>query len=180
MALMRTSATLSGLFVMMLLLASAETASRNGNLPDDPRQQVPVDVVKSWWSTLDATWNARDAQRFSDLFAENSSFRSTDRRISLEGRKAILEFFTKQFASQAANLRHRTDVRDIRSISSAIAAVDAVVEVTQTKESGEAAVLRTFYVFAIMGKSADEYKIHVLRVVPVPNAAEALVGESAR
>jgi len=125
---------------------------------------------RSFWSTLDDIWNARDAERFSQLFTEDASFRFVDRELSLETRAAIQRHFTDQFSRQAANLRHVTQVRENRIVALNVAAVDATVEVVRkgSDDSAPPTVLRRFAVFAVMLKSADGWKIRLLRIYPLP------------
>ena len=139
------------------------------------------DSSRAFWSTLDAIWNARDAERFSQLFTEDASFRFVDRGASLESRAAIHRHFADQFSRQALDLRHLTQVRESRIVALNVVAVDGTVEVVRkgSDESAPPTVLRTFAVFAVMLKSADEWRIQLLRVYPMP-APVAAPPEGAR
>lgn len=129
--------------------------------------------VQTFWSTLDATWLARDAERFGQLFTEQASFGFVGRGSSLEGRAAILQHFRKQFARQAADLHHVSEVREIRVIAPGIVAVDGKVEVLRAGLGESAEPLRRFAIFAVMLRSADEWQIHLLRAYRLPTVTAA-------
>jgi uncharacterized protein (TIGR02246 family) len=137
-------------------------------------------AARAFWSTLDATWNARDAVRFSELFTTDASFRFVDSGLSLEARATIHDYFVKQFSTQAPGLRHVTRVRDSHTVGSSALAIDAVIDVVRSHPDAAAAttVLRTFAAFAVMTKSADKVQIRLLRVYQLPNSVTSRPAES--
>lgn len=132
-------------------------------------------AVRLQWTRLDAMWNARDAQRFSDLFAADGSFEFVDRGESLEGRATILQHFAERFPTLAPDLRHRTSVRDIRVIAPRVRTVDGKVEILRNAPAGgaEPMVLRTFAIFAVMLHTEQGWSIRELRVYQLPAATGA-------
>lgn len=128
-------------------------------------------AVRSFWSTLDATWVARDAEQFSLLFTQDASFGFVAAGSSLEGRAAILQHFVDQFARQSPDLRHVTQVREIRTVAPGVVTVDGNVEVRRTG-TGDAdpTILRRFAIFAVMLKSGSEWNIHVVRAYRLSTA----------
>jgi uncharacterized protein (TIGR02246 family) len=132
-------------------------------------------AARSFWSALDATWNARDAHRFSQFFTEDGSFRFTDSGLSLDGRTTIYEFFVKQFSRQAPELRHVTHIRETRVIAAGVVAVDAHIEVGKAPRNGTPSVARSFAAFALMQESSEAWKLRVLRVHQLPPAVRGAV-----
>jgi uncharacterized protein (TIGR02246 family) len=129
--------------------------------------------VRQLWSTLDALWNARDAQRFSDLFTDDGSLEFVDRGQAMEGRPAIRRYFAKQFSSSAPELRHVTSIRDVRVIAPDVRAVDGRVEILRQEPGKNVAptVLRTFAIVAVMVRTEEVWRIRVLRAYLLPAAA---------
>lgn len=121
--------------------------------------------VLATWAEIDAAWNARDAERFSGLYTEDSSFLFVDRRQRFEGRDAIHANFSAQFPRMPPELSHRTTISDTRTVTDGVMTADGVVEILQTVPgSGEPALIRTFAIFALMRQVDDEWRIDALRV----------------
>jgi uncharacterized protein (TIGR02246 family) len=138
-------------------------------------------AIAATWTELDAAWAARDVGRITRLFTEDAilAFLPGERR--LEGRPAIRAHFATQFAGQAPELRHVTEVRQIQPLASGLAFVDAQVRVLRTHEDGDAApdVLRTFNVFAVMAAEAPErWGIRSVRAHLLPAGDEQPPGGS--
>ena len=129
---------------------------------------------------MDATWNARDAEQFSRLFAEDVSFEFVDRGEALEGRAAVLEHFAERFPSLEPDLRHRTRVRQVLPIAIDALAVDGNVEILRNQPGAETepAVLRTFAIFAVMRRDSERLGIRALRTYELP-ARSTTDGEDA-
>jgi uncharacterized protein (TIGR02246 family) len=125
------------------------------------------------WSKLDTAWNARDAERFSRLFADDVSFRFVQRGPSLDGRTAILEHFREQFPRLAPELRHRTQISAIREVATGAFTADGKVEILRHGAGGGDAptVLRTFAVFAVMSGKDEVWDIRALRIYELSHAA---------
>lgn len=153
---------------MLLILAAIPLCATSAQSNPPPIMPVSDAAVRSFWSALDATWNARDANRFSQFFSEDASFRFTDTGLSLDGRATIDEFFVKQFSRQAPELRHVTHIREIRVIAGNVIAVDAHIEVVRAPRSGTPSVARSFAAFAVMLESSDAWKVRLLRVHQLP------------
>lgn len=130
-------------------------------------------AIRLFWSTLDAMWNERDAERFGDLFTVDGSFEFVDRGQSLENRAMIHRYFAERFPRFAPGLRHLTSVREIRVIAPGVRTVDGKVEILHNEPDGSAepAVLRTFAIFAVMLQTAEGWRIRVLRAYELPAAA---------
>lgn len=126
------------------------------------------------WSQVDAAWNARDAERFSRLFAEDVTFRFVQRRQSLDGRTTILEHFTERFPRFAPDLRHRTRISTVDAVAPGVFTADGKVEIQRHAGDGGAAptVLRTFAIFAVMSGKDENWSIRSLRIYELSPAAE--------
>jgi uncharacterized protein (TIGR02246 family) len=161
----------SGLLALALPLGAAATGA--------PAQAVteaePPDngAVRSLWSALDAAWDARDAERFADLFTADASFELVGRGGPMESRAAILRHFSETFPQLPTELRHRTAVSGIHVLAPDIRGVDARVEILRigADSGGEPTSLRTFAVFGAMLRTPDGWRIRVLRAFQLPLAA---------
>lgn len=153
--------------------ARAQAAARGGASSDSL-------AIRSLWSTLDAMWNKRDAEQFSDLFAVDASFEFVDRGQSLESRATIHQHFADQFPKFAPDVRHLTSVRQIRVIAPDVRTVDGKVEILRNSpgESAKPVVLRTFAIFAVMFRTGEGWSIRVLRAYELPAATDEPVDRS--
>lgn len=136
-------------------------------LPAAPeRESVDSAAVRALWATLDAAWNARDAEQFSQFFTEDVSFAFVDRGQSFEGRAPIRQHFAEQFPRLAPDLRHVTHVHENRLIAPDVIAVDGEVEILGAGSDGISApaVLRTFAIFAVIAQADERWRIRVLRI----------------
>lgn len=154
---------------------ATDAATEAGTAPgqDEPASGATDDeTVRRLWSTLDAIWNERDAERFSELFTTDASWVFVDRGDSMVGRTAIHARFAEQFPALAPELRHRTTVRAVRAVGPGVRAVDAEVEILRDGSGGsvEPTVLRRFAVTAVMPRTIDGWRIAVLRVWQLPLA----------
>lgn len=131
-------------------------------------------AIRAAWSQVDAAWNARDAERFSRLFADDVSFRFVQRGQSLDGRTTIFEHFHEGFPSYAPDLRHRTRISTVHAIAPGVFTADGQVEILRLAAGGNAAptVLRTFAIFAVMSGKEEDWIIRALRIYQLPTAAD--------
>lgn len=157
---------------LLMVLAATAALTRVA-----PAQETPTDplataltAARSFWSTLDSTWRERDAPAFTELFTEDASFAFVDRGVTLEPRTMIARQFTEQFARQAPDLRHVTEVRAARVIAPGVLAVDVGIEVRRV--SGDSAepptILRRFAAFAVMRRTGDRWQVELLRAYLLP------------
>lgn len=133
-------------------------------------------AIRAVWSQVDAAWNARDAQAFSRLYAEDASFTFVQRGESLNGRSTIFEHFSERFPRFAPDLRHRTRIDAIQPIGPGVFTADGNVEILRVSDVGDEPpeVLRTFAIFAVMGVHDDEWSIRALRIYQLsPSGAGA-------
>lgn len=130
-------------------------------------------AIRAVWSQVDAAWNARDAERFSRLFADDASFRFVQRGQSLDGRATIFEHFRERFPRYAADLRHQTRINGIHPIAPGVFTADGKVEILRLAAGDDAApaVLRTFAIFAVMSGEDEDWIIRALRIYPLAPAA---------
>lgn len=158
----------------VLLSASAATAIETPAQAVEGTGGADDAAVRSLWSTLDATWNERDAQRFGDLFTTDATFVFVDRRQTMEGRATIRERFEERFPQLADDLRHRTTVHRIHTVNPDVLAVDGGVEILRLglEEGTEPATLRTYAIFAVMLRTPEGWRIRALRVYQLPAATE--------
>lgn len=169
-----------GLWLMLPPLSGLAQA------PEAPAARAPAaatealstddDAVRALWSALDASWDARDAERFSALFAVDASFEFVDRGQRLEGRASIRRHFAERFPQFAPDSRHRTRVCETRELGPGLRSVDGRVEILRDGADGgtASAVTRTFAIFAVMSQVGDGWKIRMLRAYRLPPAGASL------
>jgi uncharacterized protein (TIGR02246 family) len=160
----------SGLLALALPLGAAATAAPARAVEAEPPDSG---AVRSLWSALDAAWNARDAERFADLFTADASFELVGRGDPMESRAAILRHFSVTFPTLPTELRHRTAVSGIHVLAPDIRSIDARVEILRVGSEGdeESTPLRSFAVFGAMLRTPDGWRIRVLRAFQLPLAA---------
>lgn len=158
--------------IAAFLLAVAATAL--DQTPGDIDGGSDDDALRELWSTLDAAWNERDAERFSDLFTADGTLMFVDRDVSLEGRATIRHHFAERFPRFPADLRHRTTMHRTRAVTSDVRAVDGGVEILRlgSGDNVEPTTFRTFAVFAVVLRTPAGWKILALRAYRLPEAVE--------
>lgn len=128
----------------VLLFATAPALSgddRNGH-----------DDVVTLWSAIDAAWNARDAERFSALFAEDALMEFYDPDRTLNGRDAIREQFTTQFPTIAPAYAHMSEVNRVRAVVDSVLVVDGTVQVLRHRDEAQDGpeLFRSFRVLSLI------------------------------
>lgn len=154
----------------LLLAASCLLVSPTLHAASALEDDSPAAEIYAFWSQLDDRWNARDAVRFSELFAKDAIFRFVDRDASLEGRAAVREYFAERFPGFAAELRHLSHVNETREIIPTVHAVDGRVEILRMHDdNAEPSILRTYATYAVMMKNGEHWQILDLRVFRLPD-----------
>ena len=119
---------------------------------------------------LDAAWNARDAARFSAVFAEEGNFQFPVEGVALHGRKEIRRHYAKQFTTLPPGVRHVTTTGESDVIGPGILAVDFEVDILGT-DSG-ASTARTpvvhYHGLGLGVRTESGWRIRLARVYPVP------------
>ena len=125
---------------------------------------------------LDAAWNARDAARFSAIFAEEGNFQFPVEGIALRGRDEIRRHYARQFTTFPPDLRHVTKIGESDLIGPGILAVDFEVDILGTdSKTGTAQTPLVHYRGLGVGlRTESGWRIRLARVYPVvklPTAA---------
>lgn len=141
-------------------------------LAETGRNTDGAGAVRETWSNLDEFWNARDAERFAELFTSDTSFHFVDRRETLATRTVVRDYFAERFPRFAPELRHRTEIQDVWPVAPDVRALDGTVEVVRvaTGTDAEPEILRTFAIFGLMKQVGVDWRIDVLRVYLIPAA----------
>jgi uncharacterized protein (TIGR02246 family) len=159
---------LAGALATLALACPVPLASAHAQAPagvgavDDAADDA---AVRSVWSTLDALWNARNAEGFSEAFAVDGRFEFVGGGESMTGRSAIRRTFAARFPNFAPDIRHRTTVREVHFIAPSIRTLDGTVEILRigAGPGGDPTVVRTFAIFAVMIRLEDGWRIRELR-----------------
>jgi uncharacterized protein (TIGR02246 family) len=154
----------STLLAVLAIAPIAAPAPAADPAPADERSAAEL-AAGSLWAALDAAWNARDAEQFSQIFADDASLRFVDRDLSLDGRAAIRRYFTEQFGRQAADLRHESTQRAVRLVAPNVLGVDADIAILRVgaTDASQATIVRNFEIFALMHRSDGGLRFQVLR-----------------
>jgi uncharacterized protein (TIGR02246 family) len=88
-------------------------------------------AIHGVWRELDESWNARDVERFSNLFS-----RFVNLGQPYEGRQAIRERYTQQFRQYTPDVRHITRVRGVRLVAPGIAMLDGDADIVGNAPGG--------------------------------------------
>ena len=117
---------------------------------------------------LDAAWNARDAARFSAVFAEDGNFQFPVEGIALRGRDEIRRHYAMQFATFPPDLRHVTRTGESDVIGPGVLAVDFEVNILGTDpKTGTAETVLVHYRGLGLGMRTDSgWRIRLARVYP--------------
>lgn len=118
---------------------------------------------------LDAAWNARDAARFSAVFADEGNFQFPVEGVALRGRDEIRRHYAKQFATFPPDLRHLTTTGGTDVIGPDVLAVDFKVDIIGTDpRTGMAQTPLTHYRGVGLGvRTHSGWHIRLARVYPV-------------
>ena len=118
---------------------------------------------------LDAAWNARDAARFSAVFAQEGSFEFPVEGIRLRGRDEIRRHYAEKFPTFTPELRHVTTTRALDVILPGLLAVDFEVDILgPDPKSGKTQTSLVHYAGVGLGVRTDlQWHIRLARVYRV-------------
>lgn len=143
--------------------------------PTHAAEPPAATAARAVWLAIDETFNARDAGRFSQLFAEDASFVRVKRKETLEGRIAIHEEFARRFPGFSPDVRHHTTIGQVTVIAPGVVTADGKVEILRvTPDAGaDPAVLQTYTIFVVMTRQPEGLQIRMLRIYELPKEDEA-------
>lgn len=118
------------------------------------------------WAALDAAWNARDAEAFSESFTEGAILAFVDRDSTFDGRAAIRAEFVERFPKVAASYSHHATVTRTRAVAHGVLAVDGIVEVRRNGQP-----FRTFWTFSVLVEDGSRWRFREMRVFQQPDAS---------
>jgi len=143
--------------------------------PNAPGAQVPSttsadrEALATVVQELDAAWNARDAVRFSAVFAEEGNFQFPVEGVALRGRDEIKRHYANLFATFPPDLRHVTTTGEADVVGPGILAVDFEVNILGTDpKTGAAQTPLVHYRGLGLGvRTETGWRIRLARVYPV-------------
>jgi len=156
---------------------AAPNAVAEAQAPGSSRDQTDIHAL---WAAVDDAWDRREAERFSDLFAESASLWFVDRGERIETRARILDRFIGQFADQSPDLRHTTRIDTVHALSGGLVGIDGEVLIQRLAPDGRGArtPVRRFAVTGVMEHDAAGWRIRVLRAFQIwPGTAGEDSGE---
>jgi uncharacterized protein (TIGR02246 family) len=123
---------------------------------------------------VDMAWNARDAARFSAVFAEDGNFQFPVEGIALRGRDEIRRHYAKLFATVPPDLRHVSTIGEIDVIGPGILAVAVQVDILAIDPKTGAAQTLLHYDGLGLGVRTDSgWRIRLARLYPVAKSPAA-------
>jgi uncharacterized protein (TIGR02246 family) len=121
---MRAHCTVTMLFILAIVLAPYNTCTAQ----DSSTRMADQKALAALVHEIDSAYNARDAARFSAVFAEDASFQFSVEGLTLHGREEIKDHFAGQFATYPP-MRHVTTTGQTDAITPGILAVDIQVDI---------------------------------------------------
>jgi len=158
------------LYCPVFLGLATLVATPNARGPQVPSTtSADREALASVVQELDAAWNARDAARFSAVFAEEGNFQFPVEGIALRGRDEIRRHYARQFATSPPDLRHVTTTGESDVIGPGIMAVDFEVDIFGTDSKTGTAQTRLVHYHGLgLGVRTDSgWRIRLARVYPV-------------
>jgi uncharacterized protein (TIGR02246 family) len=155
-----------GFTVVVIAVAIAGASAAQPRDGGESLQQADDAAVRAVWEAVDARWNARDFDGFTELFTSDAVFAFMDRGERMVGQPEIRETFARQFPAMSADLRHRTTVREVRSITAGVSTVDGSVDILRVPDASttDTATIRSFVMAAVMLETPDGWRIRELHV----------------
>jgi len=152
------------LLALAVLVLSLNACRAQGPSMTSTDREALAAVVQE----LDAAWNARDAARFSAVFAEEGDFQFPVEGIALRGRDEIRRHYAKQFATFPPDLRHVTTTGESDVIGPGVLAVDFEVNIlgTDPKTGAVQTVLLHYRGLGLGVRTASGWRIRLARVYP--------------
>jgi uncharacterized protein (TIGR02246 family) len=116
-------------------------------------------------------FNSHDPHAFAMVFAENGDF-VTGRGVSIHGRAAIEQYFSKSFSGNLSTAHRTLTVKSAQTVSPGIVSIYAMSDQTGTKAADGTPnpLTSTFFVF-VMSKQGGHWEIAVFHEsnLPKPN-----------
>ena len=167
MKMRRSCLVLPGLAI---LLASLNACKAHVSSPASSDREAAAAIMQE----VDAAWNARDAARFSAVFAPEGNFQFPVEGIALRGRDEIRRHYAKLFATVPPDLRHVSTIGEIDVIGPGILAVAVQVDILAIDPQTGAAQTLLHYDGLGLGVRTDlGWRIRLARLYPVAKSLAA-------
>ncbi len=129
-----------------------------------------IEPSPSTWNELDAAWNARDPQRFTQVFANDATLKFVDRQLIRDGGDAILRNFELQFPKTPPAYSHHSKIHRFSALPGGSLLAEGRVEVMRMNadDPPAAEIYRAFDVAAVMTVTAEGWQIRALYVYLLP------------
>jgi len=155
------------LVLLGLAMFAASPDARGGQVPSasSADREAAATIVQE----LDAAWNARDAARFSAVFAPEGDFQFPVEGIALHGRDEIRRHYARQFPTFPPDLRHQTTIGETEAVVPGVVAVDFDVDIlgTDPKTGKTHTPLIHYRGFGLGMRTDSGWRIRLARVYPV-------------
>ena len=116
----------------------------------------------------DRAWNGRDAAMLASFYVDEATLRIGSRDGTVDGVKAIRDYFTQSFARVDPALRHETTLIGLHALADDVVIADTTVELVTQDENGQRKVMRRFTTPTIAIRRGDDWKIAAVRAQVVP------------
>lgn len=125
-------------------------------------------ALRALGADADAAWNAKDARRMGDYYAEDASLLVGGVTLPEQvGRANIESYFQRAFAGRVGDLRHVSEIRNLRMIGPDLAFTDVLVRVESRRADGTWQVVRRFNNVSISERSGTVWRLRTVRAFPI-------------
>jgi uncharacterized protein (TIGR02246 family) len=142
---------------MVSALASGPAASK--------LSLAETEALAAMARSSDEVWNRRDAAALAATYASDAN--STISGVQLNGRPAILDYFTKSFKNVPAGMTHRTVIKRLEKMDGDLVAVDSAVYLEVPDGADGKRVVREFFTFGLLRKAGNGWEMMVVRAIPL-------------
>ena len=111
----------------------------------------------------DRAWNGRDAAALASFYVAEATLRIGGRDETVDGVKAIRDYFTQSFARVDPSLRHETTLIGLHALGDDMVIADTTVELITQDAAGQRKIVRRFTTPTVAVRRGDDWKIAAVR-----------------
>lgn len=153
---------------LALIAAPATSVEWIGTLSEADMRAAEAAAVEA-----DSNWNKRNAAGLGAMYAEDATLVVGNRGQLLQGRDAVLSYFTTSFARTPAAMRHTTVIDRFVVLAPDLVLADTRVELDEAAANGTLKQVRDFNTLTVLAKHGDQWQLQTVRAYLAPRAAPA-------
>ena len=132
----------------------------------DGTRAAEIAAIQKVRENLDAAYDRRDAEAFSELFVEDADFQWPSGAL-LRDREEIRQHFAKSFATMRADYRHITTFARIRFLGPDVAIGDGTVVIARVGATENEKPYMKVLLTCIGKKERGGWRIAAARLIPI-------------